>query len=135
MTPFGIRKKLRKLAGRGGPPEVERFPLTIVLPDGTEQQVVAEKHYTLVMASQSLPKPLATGCPDGTCGNCRVEVLDPSGLSPIKDKEREVIAQWIPDATPNTRLACHARVLGPGAKVRAFNLFDLDAITGPKPGA
>lgn len=134
MTPFGIRKKLKSLVGRDQQPAIVRYPLTFVLPDGSEHRVEAEEHYTLVMASQTLPAPINTGCPDGACGKCRVEAHDGTGLSPRKDAERKVIARWMKDATPNTRLACHARVAGPGARVEVFDLFDFKSVQGDLEG-
>lgn len=130
MTPFGIRKRLKGLVGQGQAPQVTRFPLVFVLPDGTEQTVQAEARYTLTMASQFLPSPIATGCPDGQCGQCVVEVLDGTGLAAPSDSERKVTDKWHKTPDPKRRLACHARVEGPGAKVRVFALFDYDTVRG-----
>lgn len=134
MTPFGIRNKIRDLVHRGHAARIVRHPVVFVLPDGTEKAVEAEEHYTLVMASQGLPAPINTGCPDGTCGKCRVEALSGSGLSPRKETEGQVISRWVKDAGPGTRLACHARVAGPGARVRVFELFDYQTIQGDPQG-
>ena len=134
MTRFGIRKKLKGLVGRDHQATIVHFPLTFVLPDGSEHRVEAEEHYTLVMASQSLPAPINTGCPDGACGKCRVEARSGAGLSAMKDSERDVIAKWVKDAGPNTRLACHARVVGAGAKVEVFDLFDFRSVQGDPDG-
>ncbi|RME26471.1 MAG: hypothetical protein D6798_06630 [Deltaproteobacteria bacterium] len=131
MTPFGIRKKLKGLVGRGGGrTDIVRYDITFVLPDGTEQTVQAEERYTLAMASQFLPAPIATGCPDGQCGGCVVDVLDDRGLAPASDSERKVFEKWHKHYDGSRRLACHARITGPGAKVRVRELFDYDSIRG-----
>lgn len=132
MTPFGIRKKLRGLVGRGGgkTPEVVRHAVTFVLPDGLEHTVQAEERYTLAMASQFLPAPIATACPDGQCGHCVVEILDGSGIAEPTDSERKVIEKVHKRYDPKKRLACHARIDGPGARVKVFSLFDYDSVRG-----
>ncbi len=131
MTPFGIRKKLRGIVGRAdGRAEIVRYDITFVLPDGTEQTVKAEERYTLAMASQFLPAPIATGCPDGQCGNCIVEVIDGRGIAAATDSERKVFEKWHKEFDGSKRLACHARVEGAGAKVRVFELFDYESVRG-----
>lgn len=130
MTPFGIRKKLKGLMGDGGKPQVTTCELVFVLPDGSEQKVQTEARYTLAMASQFLPSPIATGCPDGQCGQCVVEVLESNGIAAIADSERKVMDKWHKTPDPKRRLACHARVEGSGAKVRVFSLFDYESIRG-----
>lgn len=131
MTPFGIRKKLKSLVGGGASgSEVVRHDITFVLPDGSEKTVQAEDRYTLAMASQFLPAPIATGCPDGQCGQCVVEVLDGRGIAPPTDSERSVIDKWHKNAPPTKRLACHARISGPGSRVKVFALFDYESVRG-----
>ncbi len=149
MSRFGLRKRLRGLVGGRGRPDIIRHPVTFILPDGREQVVETEEHYTLLMTSQMLPAPIGTGrragspCPDGACGFCRVEALDPTGLSPRSDTEVAAMEAHArgephegrprePGATPGpkTRLACHARVLGPGARVKVDALVDYDVLKG-----
>ncbi|MFN7146128.1 MAG: 2Fe-2S iron-sulfur cluster-binding protein, partial [Myxococcota bacterium] len=91
MTPWGLRKRIKSLVGVGAPPADEQLSLTIVLPNGREHPVGAEPRYTLVMASQTLETPIATGCPDGGCGGCTVEVLDGSGLAPPSAAEQKLL--------------------------------------------
>jgi ferredoxin len=154
MTPFGIRNRLKKLVGMGKSDQsITTFPITFVLPGGTEQRVEAEERYTLLMASQTLPSPISTGrraggtCPDGGCGLCRVEVLDGRGLSPQTDLEKRVIEAHVngephegrerqpgPPATPSTRLGCHTRIVAPGARVQVLELFNYDSIKGDPHG-
>ena len=125
------------------------YTITFVLPDGSSREVEAEERYTLLMASQALPSPIGTGrraggtCPDGLCALCRVEVIDGTGLTPMGDFEKKSLGDHVagrphegrerepgPPSTPNTRLGCHARIVGNGAKVQVLSLFDESAIQG-----
>ena len=155
MTPWGLRKKLRgMLGGGGGASEIIRHPVTFVLPDGSSVRLEVEEHYSLLMASQGLAAPISTGrraggtCPDGGCGLCRVEILDSGGLSPMKSAERaslDAMVQGLPHEgrerspgaplLPGTRLACHAKVVGPGARVQVLALFDYDSLKGDPVGS
>ena len=154
MTPFGLRKKLRGALGLGGVrSEVIQHKVTYVLPDGSEQVVDAEEGYNLLMASQALPSPIATGrraggtCPDGGCALCRVEVIDGTGLSTQTDHERASLAASVeglphegrarePAEPTNerTRLACYTKILGPGGRVQVLELMDFDSIHGDPDG-
>lgn len=131
MTPFGLRKRLKGLVGRlaGGADADPRFLLRITLPNGQEAQVEAEARYTLVMASQSLETPIATGCPDGQCGGCAVDVLVDAGFSAPTDAERKLLDQKHP-GQPNVRLACHARVTGGGGHIRARQVWSMETVKG-----
>ena len=97
MTPFRLRNRFKKMLGKPGKAEIVRYPITFILPDGSEQTLEVEEHYSLLMASQGLPSPISTGrragstCPDGGCDLCRIEVVDSSGLSPQKDFELQVM--------------------------------------------
>lgn len=149
MTPFGIRKKLKAALGLGGRGEITRYKVTFLLPDGKEQTIEAEEHYSLLMAADASGITIATGrraggtCPDGHCASCRVEIEDSRGLSPMKDAERRSLEDHVqgaphegrprepgPPITPNTRLGCHARIVGDGARVRVQALFTMDDIRG-----
>ena len=154
MSRFGIRKRLRSALGVGKRrAEIIRYPVTYVLPDGTEQVVEAEEHYSLLMASQALPSPIGTGrraggtCPDGGCALCRIEVIDESGLSPMTDFEMASMRALAdgkphegrnrdpgPEPTPTSRLACHAKILGPGARIQVLELFDYESVRGDPNG-
>lgn len=127
MTPWGIRQKLKTALGisKGGAAGSDpMYSVTLVLPDGTEKNVRCEARYTLVMASQSLETPIATGCPDGHCGSCAVDVLSSTGLSAPLEAETKILAE---KAKPGQRLACHARVVGDGAKVKVGTVWSMDA--------
>lgn len=132
MTPWGIRNKIKGILGRGGGAarEDDQVGVTLVLPDGTEHDVRCESRYTLVMASQAIETPIATGCPDGSCGNCNVDVLEGGDhLSPPTPAEQKILAEkW--KHRPATRLACHARVVGTGARVKVHNVWTMQSTRG-----
>ncbi|MED5369559.1 MAG: 2Fe-2S iron-sulfur cluster-binding protein [Myxococcota bacterium] len=149
MSRFGIRKRLKSALGMGKGPQIVRHRVTFVLPDGSEQVIEAEEHYSLLMAADAAGITISTGrraggtCPDGLCGLCRVEVLDSAGLSAKKDAEQKAIDDHVagtphegrerkpgPPATPNSRLGCHAKIRGPGARIQVQALFDPDSIMG-----
>lgn len=153
-SPLHLRRRLKRMVGIGArPTEIVRFPVTYVLPDSSEQTVQVEEHYSLLMASQALPAPISTGrraggtCPDGGCALCRVEVISASGLSAKTDSEQASMEALVrgephegrerepgPPILDTSRLACHAKILGPGAKVRVYELFDYDTIRGDPTG-
>lgn len=129
MTPFGIRDRVRNFLGkpRTGPRPDETVPITFVLPNGTEAATRSELRYTLVMASQTLETPIATGCPDGSCGGCVVDVLDATGLAPPTPSEQKLLDK---DGGAKTRMACHARVTGAGARVQIRKVWSMDEVRG-----
>ena len=153
MSRFGIRKKLRSALGGTPRAEIITHPVTFMLPDGSSKTVSVEERYNLLMASQALPAPISNGrraggpCPDGGCALCRVEVMDSSGLSPRSEFELQVMNDHAagnphegrerpPGAAPgpNTRLACHCKVIGPGATIKVHALVDFDALHGEEHG-
>jgi ferredoxin len=154
MSRLGLRKRLKSALGLGRPQrQIVRYPVTYVLPDGTEHVVQAEEHYSVLMASQALPRPMGTGrraggtCPDGGCAECRIEVIDASGLSRITDAEQASMQALAdgkphegrarkpgPPPTETSRLGCYAKVIGPGAKVQVLSLFDYDSVRGDPQG-
>ncbi len=154
MSRFGFRKRLRSALGMGRQQaEIIRYPVTYVLPDGVEHRIEAEEYYSLLMASQSLPAPIGTGrraggtCPDGRCALCRIEVIDPTGLNEMTDAERESMQALAdgkphegrsrepgPSPTPTSRLACYAKIIGPGARIQVLELFDYESVRGDPNG-
>jgi ferredoxin len=133
MTPFGLRNRLKQALGRGAPasPAAEQsLSVRFVLPDGKEHEVRCEPKYTLVMASQTIDTPIATGCPDGHCGGCNVDVLDgAAALQPASAAEQKLLDEkWA--SRPGTRLACHAKVSGSGARVRVHTVWSMDQTRG-----
>lgn len=131
MTPFRLRDRLRRAIG-GEKAADDRVEVTFVLPDGSRATGRGETRYTLVMASQNLETPIATGCPDGGCGGCNVEVVDGiSALAPASDAEiRSFEQRHNRKPRPEERLACHARVLRTGATVKVARVWSLDEQKG-----
>ena len=131
MTPFKIRRKLksaRKRLLQGKRAEINTIYLDLVLPDGSEQRVETEPDYTLTMASQLLDTPIHAPCPDGSCGKCRVEILEnPQGLKPAADAERKLLGK---DIDRNIRLACHARLIETGVKVKVNEVWRMEDSLG-----
>jgi ferredoxin len=153
MSRFGIRKKLKKMFLGPESPKYKTFDITYILPDGQEQVVEAEERYTVLMASQSLPSPISTGrraggnCPDGQCGSCRIEIENAIGLSEKNDFEQSIldaVAQGLPHEgrcrdigspqTPNSRLACHTRIIGSGSRIIVPALVNYDDLKGDDNG-
>jgi ferredoxin len=133
MTPFGLRNRLKQALGRGAaasPVADESLSVRFVLPDGKEHEVRCEPKYTLVMASQTIDTPIATGCPDGHCGGCNVDVLDgASALQAASAAEQKLLDEkWA--SRPGTRLACHAKVVGSGVRVRVHTVWSMDQTRG-----
>lgn len=127
MTPFGIRKKLKSLLGlekspQSKRPEVPRYTVKFLLPDGSDYEVQAKHGDSLVLASGRGPSPIATGCADSSCGTCQVEVLEGAEhLTPSDESEAQTRkANQVPD---EYRLGCRAEVLGEGLKVRIVHVF------------
>jgi len=154
VSRFGIRKRLKSIiSGKPARSEIVTFPVTFILPDGTETTISVEERYNLLMASQGLPSPIANGrraggpCPDGSCDLCRVEILDPTGLSEKKPFEQKVMMDHtegkphegrdrepVEPPGPNTRLACHCKVIGPGSRIKVHALVDFEALMGQEDG-
>ncbi len=128
MTPFGIRKRLKKLLGldssssRPPAPAVPRHTVRFELPDGTSYEAKGKPGDTLSRISGRGPRPLATGCADTTCGTCAVEVLD--GLDQVtapSDHEIQTkAANGVPD---DRRLACATAITGEGVVVKVFAIL------------
>ncbi len=153
MTPFNIRKRLKTALGMTPTVGDERCSVTFVLPNGTERTVTCEKHYTLLMAADANGLTISTGrraggtCPDGACDLCRVEVVVSTGLSAKSEHEQQMMDDHtagkphegrprapVAAPGPNTRLGCHAKVMGDGAKIKIRELFDPDSIRGDDDG-
>lgn len=133
MSRFGIRNKLKEFVGiRPSREKTPEYSVSFVLPDGTEYTVTAEEKYTIHMASQGLETPIATGCPDGTCGSCYVDVLSGgASLSERTDNENDAYkGHYNKDLPADQRLACHARIMGPGVKARVHAVWTMDSVKG-----
>jgi ferredoxin len=134
MSRFRIRERLKsRLLGRSqGDEEPERVELELVLPDGSEHRVRTEPHYTLVMASQTLDTPIHSHCPDGHCGKCQVEVVaGMDALRPPAEAETALLDEHLgPDRDPSIRLACHARLVGSGVRIKVGTVWSLAEAMG-----
>ncbi|MEN9786594.1 MAG: 2Fe-2S iron-sulfur cluster binding domain [Pseudomonadota bacterium] len=130
-TPFGLRRRVRRLLGWPVPPvgraadpapAATSIPLSVTDPEGAEHTCEAPGGSTLLAASARLRRPIASGCADSTCGTCRVSVLDGAGhLSPQDDAERATLrAHGHPDTL---RLACRAELRGGHVRVRAHEVL------------
>ena len=127
MTPFGIRKRIKKLLGLEATtmpkaPERPKYSVTFVLPSGEGYQVDAKEGDSLVLASGRGAYPIATGCSDGSCATCRVEVLAGSeNLSQSDEFEERTKSNN--DVQADYRLGCQAAVLGSGVRIRMINVL------------
>lgn len=129
-TPFGLRRRVRRLLGWSVPPvgtedaaSPTRFcSLVVEEPGGVVHTCEAPSGSTLLAASGRLSRPIASGCADSSCGTCRVTVLaGPEQLSPQDDAERATLrASGHP---PDLRLACRAELRGDGVRVRAHEVL------------
>jgi len=127
VTPFRIRARLKELLGLEQSPAPERpvvprFPVVFELPDGSTYETRAKKEDSLVLASGRGPNPIATGCSDGSCGTCRVVVLEGADMltEPTDHERRTKKTAGVPD---EERLACQTLVLGEGVRVRIINVL------------
>lgn len=135
MTPFGLRRRLKCLiqslmgGGKNDTEAVPRpaWPVHFDLPDGTSFTVDAKEGDSLVMVSGRGPQPIDTGCADGTCATCQVEVL--SGADQLTAATSGEDATKIENKVPaDYRLGCQTAVIGPGVRVRIVHVFGADAI-------
>jgi ferredoxin len=127
MTPFGIRKKLKSLLGGGqavdtGAAERPAWEVKITAPDGSAYNVQGKQGETLVTVSGRGAYPIMTGCAEGDCGTCRVEVLAGAGSVSAEGSREQSTRQTykVPDGW---RLGCQARLEGPGLHLRIIDPF------------
>lgn len=136
MSRFGLRRRIKSKLGFGAESSdsketEDRFEILFELPNGDRKTVETEAHYTLHMASQMLETPIEVGCPDGHCGGCLVDVVSDAGMQAMGERERDVIVEKHerqPEA--QERLACHARVLGPGVEVKVHKVWSMEDLRG-----
>lgn len=127
MTPFGIRKKLKSLFGldkkqEQSKPQRPKHVITFELSNGTSYQVEGKEGDSLVLVSGRGPYPIATGCADGTCATCKVEILE--GIDNLSQPdEYEEKTKTENGVESHLRLGCQAAVLGPGIKARIINVL------------
>ena len=131
MSRFGLRRRLRALTNRPKTaPQPQRRPVFSVVfecPDGTAFTSEAEEGDSLTLVSGRGPNPISSACTDGTCGTCRVVILEgDQSLTPVGPYEvetKEIVG--VPSAQ---RLGCHAGVHGPGLRVQIINVLGEELI-------
>lgn len=125
-TPFGIRRRIKRLLGMEknttAEPEVAKVELCIVAPNGIEQKCSAAAGSTVLGVSANARRPISSGCADSSCGTCRVEVIEGAeNLSAQAPRERATLKQ---SGHPMAlRLACTTTLDKGSAKVKAFELM------------
>ena len=126
-TPFGIRRRIKRLFGLApsnvpAEPELPKVELVRVAPDGSEQKCSAAAGSSLLGVSANAKRPISSGCADSSCGTCRVEVLEGAeNLSAQVPRERATLKQ---SGHPmNLRLACTTSLERGSAKVKACELM------------
>jgi len=106
-------------------------PLSVAYDGGVE----AKGRYGISVLEVSLLNdvPHAHVCSGrGRCGTCRVRIeAGAESLSPIGEQERGTLARV--EAAPGERLACQARVLGPGVRVTRLLPAFADATAAQAP--
>lgn len=126
-TPFGIRRRIKRLLGMpiegaAAAEEVPKAQITVVGPNGKEMSATVNVGMSLLAAAGALPKPIASGCSDSSCGTCRVEVLE--GAETLDEQSAKERATLKENGYPtNLRLACRAELKQGSVKVKAFELM------------
>ena len=130
MTPFGIRKRIKRLLGletssaASAPrrPEAPRFDVRFELPDGTSYEAKGKAGDPIARISGRGPRPLSTGCADTSCGTCAVEILE--GADQITpESEHEVRTRQANKVPDGRRLACATAITGAGVVVKVFTVL------------
>jgi len=129
MTPFGIRKRIKKLldSPSAGPtvPDVPRFTVSFETASGKSFSVDAKQGDSLALASGRGAYPIATGCADSSCGTCRVGILEGAdSLTPANP--HELRTKKLNKVPAHMRLGCQAGVIGEGVKVKIIHVFGED---------
>jgi len=134
MTPFGIRKKIKSLLGLNSgsssapqAPERERFEVTFDCPDGSSYTATAKDGDSLVLTAGRGPQPISTGCTDGTCGTCRIDVLTGAESLTVADSH-ELKTKADVGVPESQRLGCHTGVIGPGVRIHITNILGEELI-------
>lgn len=132
MTPFKIRKRLKTLLGMGPSPAPQApalptYEVRFECPDGESYTVTAKEGDSLVLAAGRGPQPINTGCSDGTCGTCRVDVIAGEGsLTPADGHEKKTKADvGVPE---HQRLGCQTGIIGAGVAIRITNVLGEEII-------
>ena len=126
MTPFGIRKRLKKMMGMGRDDAPDDLParkarpkisITLVDPDGNEETCQAPAGSSLLFATGNMAKPLGSGCADATCATCRCDVLEgEEHITPQSGRERATLKEN--GFSEDMRLGCQAEITAPDISVK-----------------
>ena len=132
MTPFKLRKRLKAILGRGGspapqPPALPTYGVRFICPDGETYSVTAKEGDSLVLAAGRGPQPINSGCSDGTCGTCRVDVVSgEESLTQADGYENKTKIQvGVPE---HQRLGCQTGIIGAGVEIRITNVLGEEII-------
>ena len=132
MTPFKIRKRLKTLLGMGSSPTPQApalptYEVRFDCPDGESYTVTGKEGDSLVLAAGRGPQPINTGCSDGTCGTCRVDVIaGEESLTAADGHEKQTKADvGVPE---HQRLGCQTGIIGAGVVVRITNVLGEEII-------
>ena len=131
MTPFKIRKRLKKLLGLKEdakadvrPPPREKVMLRVVDGDGLEQSHSGHVGDTPLFISGNMEKPIGSGRTDNNGSSWRVEILEGiENVSPQGENERAML--YDNGYAEHLRLACRVEILQGDARVRAFEFVEL----------
>ena len=127
MSRFGIRRRLKALVNgpsKGAPREDPRATYDVVFdcPDGTSYTAQAKDGDSLLLTSGRGEQPISSACMDGSCGTCRVVMVDGlESLTPADVYEKGTKANT--GVPAEQRLGCQAGVIGPGVRVQIINVL------------
>ena len=94
--------------------------------------VEAKDGDSLVLASGRGAYPISTGCADGTCSICRVEIFEGlDSLTSADDHENATkLANGLDPDNLSFRLGCQTAVIGAGVKARIVNVLGEELFEG-----
>ena len=132
MSRFGIRRRLKALVN--GPPnraprEDPRATYDVVFecPDGSSYTAQAKEEDSLLLTSGRGDQPISSACMDGSCGTCRVVVLDGLESLTVADAYENGTKSHM-GVPAEQRLGCQAGVVGPGVRVQIINVLGEELI-------
>ena len=104
-----------------------RYDVHFEIEDGRKYTASAKEGDSLVLASGRGPYPISTGCSDGTCATCEVEVLEGIGSLSTADAH-EINTKRENNVSAERRLGCQTAVVGEGVRVRIVNVLGEDLV-------
>ncbi len=131
VSRFGIRKRIRAWtrseSDGSDRPKAPGFAVVFECPDGSSFTAHAKQGDSLLLTSGRGPQPISSACTDGTCGTCRVDVLQGSE-SLTEQGEHELQTKTEVGVPAEQRLGCHAGIHGDGVHVRIVNVLGEELI-------